>query len=474
MIPAPPTTPPRGTYALIPQPNTPTRTSLTRQNNTHHELELAYACIEEARIERMLLINSTAPLLLHDHTTSNFSASSSGTGSVSATSTTAPAATTTAPLGLIPSRNFCHDTVCYDDDYENYEDDEDWVDERDVAIQTLNNRTEHLERLLLEQQQRHDQELDDLHAVVQQLQVQAASTNQQQQQQQQQQHQQQQQQQQQQHQQQQHQQQQQQQQQLQVEQPTDHCRTSSQQDEQRQAESSTQNKTIQEYQRTIRQLEDNLQEMSNKVSSHELQVVTDSSAVLSDMSLKLGEQLGENKWLKRRVVELTEAAKEDARAEGRAAALQEVCDATTAAVATAMQPQQQQQLPNMSNGNVNGALVRVTEEIETASKAGQEENDDGSACTTTPPTPNTVQQEKARAQLRCSSTKQLRDGVLRVVSDVPIDDRVELASQLRKLERMALDLLSNSNTSNRRTTSKKKMMTKKKANRIRDARRRLY
>ena len=67
------------------------------------------------------------------------------------------------------------------------------------------------------------------------------------------------------------------------------------------------------------------------------------------------------------------------------------------------------------------------------------------------------------------SVQKLKEGVLRVTapSDLKIEDRIDLASKLRKLEKSCLDLLSTTSGGGDDGMRKKK-------NKIRYARRRLY
>ena len=389
------------------------------------QLALAYDCIEQAKLERLNFLTSE-PLLLIDRSKPN-EYSNSITNNNKIVSLT-PSKSTPQSLNILN----------HEDTYEDYyEDDEDWIDERDLAMQELQNRTLHLEKLLQEQRQQHDQELDELHDLVHKLKLQATSS-------------------------------------LTQLQHTSQPSQLSQLPPKEQSDTTLiLEKERQEYIQTIRRLEEHLQEMSNKVSSHELQVVTDSSVVVSDMSLKLGEQLGENKWLKRRIAELTEEAKAEARAEGRAKIDRMTNDTVRAEVKAEVRAEVRAEVK---------AEVRaqVQEEFDATQQQQQiEENKVDVVATTTaieidvvPATPATVVRGKENTKKKTNnnmSVQKLKEGVLRVTapSDLKIEDRIDLASKLRKLEKSCLDLLSTTSGGGDDGMRKKK-------NKIRYARRRLY
>ena len=94
-------------------------------------------------------------------------------------------------------------------------------------------------------------------------------------------------------------------------------------------------------------------------------------------------------------------------------------------------------------------LIRQRAKLTESSEDGQGENHkEREELMMQTATPATVVRQKEnvenrRNKRRSASTKDLKDGIaqLMLVSDVPIDGRVELASKLRKLEQIALNLL---------------------------------
>ena len=424
---------------MLQHPGTPPRASLVPRSNHSFdsELERAYDCIESSRVERMRLWAST-PLLLGDCPSSSSASSSS---SSSAVSKTPP-----RPRSQSSRRGSNVELQVNDEDvYYTYEDDEDWIDERDAAIQELQERTVLLERRLQEQQERHEQEVCDLHTVVQQLQQSqqsqdVASTQR-----------------------------------LQqvcapeqlsgdpvvlLDAATDDRRCSGQvqvQIEERTNESdraalhhSHEELRVQEYQDQIYKLEKLLREMSNQASSHELQVITDSTSVMLDMSLKLGEKVGENKYLRARVKELTEeiknvrvVAKETSKTERGEKG--EHGDGHGGGGKRSVDDEKEEQIRTQEQP----PLIRQRAKLTESSEDGQgEDHKEREELMMQPATPATVVRQKEnvenrRNKRRSASTKDLKDGIaqLMLVSDVPIDGRVELASKLRKLEQIALNLL---------------------------------
>ena len=439
---------------MLQQPGTPPRASLVPRS-THSfdsELERAYDCIESSRVERMRLWAST-PLLLGDCPSMSSASSSSSSLAVSKTPPRPQSQS---------SRRGCNVElqVNNEDGYYTYEDDEDWIDERDAAIQELQERTVLLERRLQEQQERHEQEVCDLHTVVQQLQQQqqsqsqdVASTQR-----------------------------------LQqvcapeqllgdpvvplahhslrertpIDAARDDRRCSGQvqvrieegtnQSDRAALHHSHEELRVQEYQDQIYKLEKLLREMSSQASSHELQVITDSTSVMLDMSLKLGEHVGENKFLRARVKELTEEIKnvrvvatETSKTERREKG--EHGDGHGGGGKRSVDDEKEEQIRTQELEQP--PLIRQRAKLTESSEDGQGENHkEREELMMQTATPATVVRQKEnvenrRNKRRSASTKDLKDGIaqLMLVSDVPIDGRVELASKLRKLEQIALNLL---------------------------------
>lgn len=353
-------------------------------------IEDGYKSIAAARLERMRLLEDDEQcLLLQDHT-NTFETSFKQT----VTNTT--------------SNQIQHidNNVVEEDDV--YEDDEDWVDIRDVAIQELKDRTTQLEQRLINQQEQHEIEISQLRSVVERFQVEKQQEenpsdpplmsrhhrqyhehNQQIQQQS-----------------------------RIIVQPNTVTQRLEQQFEQ-QFEQQQQLKAA-EYERKIKQLEEDLSEMSRKISSHELQVVTDSSAVLTDMSLKLGEHIGENKFLKTRLAELTSEVKEI-----RSNVYQKKIQNSTPSIVTT--PPEVAPLPS----------TPTTPPPSTPPPATIKEN------VHTPKTIAPLGGKNNNYNVRREEKKKEITS-LKLVENMPIDDRIKLASKLRKLERIAVELLSSS------------------------------
>ena len=379
-------------------------------------LRSGYESIQQARLERLKL-GSDPCLCLHDDQPHYLSPPRRRKNNSKNNFTLSP---TTSSTG---------------DDDDVYEDDPDWVDLHDMAIQDLHARTEHLEQQLLDQQVQHTHEMKKLQTVVQTLQTQATLSAQR----------------------------------WQETPPPLHQSPPQPQPQPqhnraedppllsqhfqhaqynqlaappvgRRPQHPTQptqptpqqqhpphpppSSTAAEYENKINQLEEHLRDMSNKVSSHELQVVTDSSAVLTDMSLKLGEHMGENKYLKNRLNELNK----------------EVQD-----IRKQQQQQQQQQQPS------------------TPAQRPPAPASPPSPPSSPTPTPehrsvDNRQTPKTIAAAKPKKTQSKTNPTLLMVQNVPIDGRIKLASKLRKLERIALELLSSSsgNTSSGRGRSRKK------------------
>ena len=382
--------------------------------NVELELTRGYACIEQARLERLRFFQDEEEekpvvLLLHNHNHNSKHHNNRTT------------------LTLQTGQR--HTGVEEEEEDDVYEDDEDWEILPNAAMQEFNQRQ--LEHRFIHQQQQHHLEIEKLNAVVRQLQEQAALSTRRWQEQQE-----------------------------EVEQVAavvvaeeehhtrfahtsnqdppllSHRYQHNQHHHQRRHPAvpapplSPSTTTTVHYEKKIQLLEEHLREMSNTASSHELQVVTDSSAILTDMSLKLGEHIGENKFLKRRLLELT----------------QEVKDAH----ATYAQPSTPEQSENENNNalrppfaavNQDGSSPATTTMPKRAVLPLQTPEKTEIPITTTSTTPTTIAAPRGRG-------KQAMDPLL-MVRNVPIDGRIKLASKLRKLERMALQLLQKSQYSRR-------------------------